>query len=154
MSGLTEPFIPLMLAMQKGDFQGFHLHLEKHEEWFCKYEIYMYLSQRCDIILYRSLFRRTFMLSVTTAQKTPNVKLVKLLCALKWATRDDGWDLVDCESLCVSLIDMGYIKGYIHHQNQVLVLDKKDERKFGFPDVSSIHVAQFEHDDTRQFEDF
>ena len=93
------------------------------------------------------------MLSITTAQKTPNIKLSILLTAIRWATQDDTWDLADCEAVCVSLIDMGYIKGYIHHQNQVLVLDKKDERKFGFPDVSTIQVAQYEHGDDTQFAD-
>lgn len=151
MSGLMEPFLPLIVAMQKGDYTGFHAHLKKYEDWFYKYEIFLYLEQRCDMILYRSLFRRTFMLSTTTAQKTPNIRISKLLCALQWATQDKSWSISDCEALCVSLIDIGYIKGYIHHQNQILVLDKKDERKFGFPTVSGIQIAQYEHDDDRQF---
>jgi nuclear mRNA export protein PCID2/THP1 len=151
MSGLAEYFQPLMVALQKGDYQAYHAHLEKHEDWFSRYEIFLYLDQRCDMILYRSLFRRTFMLSDTSAQKTPNIKLVMLLCALRWATRDHTWTLMDCEALCISMIDTGYIKGYIHHQSQLLVLDKRDEKKFGFPDVSGVHVAQFDNDDESQF---
>lgn len=150
-SNLSKPFLPLIVAMQKGDYTGFHAHLGTYEDWFYKYEIFLYLDQRCDMILYRSLFRRTFMLSTTTAQKTPNIRIAKLLCALQWATRDVSWNMSDCEALCVSLIDMGYIKGYIHHQNQILVLDKKDEKKFGFPNVSGIQIAQYENEDDRQF---
>lgn len=151
MSGLAEYFLPLMKALQQGDYQGFHQHLDANESWFSGHEIYLYLDQRCDMILFRSLFRRTFMLSYTTAQKTPNVRLSRLLVALRWATGDETWEPVDCEALCISMIDTGYIKGYIHHQNQILVLDKKDEKKFGFPDVSGIHIAQYENDDERQF---
>lgn len=152
-AGLSQYFQPLTVALSKGNYSGFHAHLDSLEDWFNTYQIYLYLSQRCDMILYRSLVRRVFILSRSDAepQKTPNIRFTRLLSAIQWATKDNSWDLMDLESLCVSLIDGGYVKGYVHHLNKVLVLDKREEGRAGFPPVCGIQVAQYEHDDERQF---
>lgn len=150
-SGLAVPFQQLIQALVKGDYRSYHRHLKQQEAWLDTFQITLYLEQRCDMVLYRSLFRRVYLLSMDSTQKTPNVRFTRLLAAIRWATDVDSWDLMDIEALCVSMIDAGYIKGYIHHINKVLVLDKRDEGKAGFPPISGLQVAQLEHDDDRQF---
>lgn len=146
---LTIFFAPLIQALKKGDVGRFHQHLRDQDAWFTHYDIALILEFRCDLLLYRSLFRRVFiLLRPTVVQKTPNVKLTSLLHAVRFVTRDTSWDQADVENLCVTMIDVGYIRGYIHHVNQILVLDKK---KFGFPNVETVSVQVLDHDDDIQF---
>jgi hypothetical protein len=150
--GLEALFGPLVQALVKGDYRGFHRHLRFHHEAFHLYGIYLYLASRCDMVLFRSLLRRTVLLTLTqgAVQKTPHIRLDVLRQAIQFATEDDiPWDVSDVEHLCVSLIDVGFIKGYIHHDRQLLVLDKKT---MGFPPVAAARQVELPgNEDDQQF---
>lgn len=152
MSGLSKSFAPLIASLKLGNHAKYHAHLSDFEDWFDGFGVTLILAQRCEMLLYRCLIRRTFLLTTNPSQKPPNVKFSHLLQALRYSTKDEeGWDLADVECVCVSLIDGGYIRGYIHHLNKVLVLDKRDEGRAGFPVVSGLLVSQYQHDDDAQF---
>lgn len=156
-------FGPLMHAMRKGNLAAFHAHLDRDDvhDWLDTYGVWWYLNVRCDLLIYRSLFRRTFLLTFffspsPTSQthssgneghsgggnsgggnsgntrRLPTVKFTHLLAALHTSTRDTTYTYQDVETLLVTLIEAGYIKGYIHHTQRLLVLDRRDERTFGF----------------------
>jgi len=65
-AGLQEKFHPICLSIAKGDLTTFRRYLSltaSHAEWFLRKRILLQLSNRCEILLWRSLARRTFLLS-------------------------------------------------------------------------------------------
>ena len=63
---LADKFKPLCAAIAKGDLASFHHYLDIQSEdaqWFLSRRILLQLSNRCEILVWRSLTRRTFMLS-------------------------------------------------------------------------------------------
>ena len=64
--GLQEKFEPVCIAIAKGDLASFRQYLaidSEHTEWFLRKRILLQLSNRCEILVWRSLARRTFILS-------------------------------------------------------------------------------------------
>ena len=65
-AGLQEKFGPICRAIKLGDLASFRKHLDlesHHADWFLRKRIFLQLSNRCEILIWRSLARRTFMLS-------------------------------------------------------------------------------------------
>ncbi|KAL9632198.1 MAG: hypothetical protein Q9164_005471 [Protoblastenia rupestris] len=65
-TGLKEKFEPICIAIAKGDLASFRRYLDvnsEHAEWFLRKRILLQLSNRCEILVWRSLARRTFLLS-------------------------------------------------------------------------------------------
>lgn len=65
-AGLHEKYGPICTAIKLGDLASFrrHLNLESNNaEWFLRKRILLQLSNRCEVLVWRSLARRTFMLS-------------------------------------------------------------------------------------------
>lgn len=64
-SGLQEKFEPLCHAIVLGDLTSFRQFVDldsEHAEWFLRKRILLQLANRCEILIWRSLARRTFML--------------------------------------------------------------------------------------------
>ena len=64
--GLGERYSPLCAAIARGDLASFRDYLDIDSEsgdWFLSKRILLQLSNRCEILVWRSLARRTFMLS-------------------------------------------------------------------------------------------
>jgi len=63
--GLAERFQPLCAAIRAGDLTSFH-HLTSlsspHAAWFLHYRILFQLQNRCEVLAWRSLVRKTFLL--------------------------------------------------------------------------------------------
>ena len=63
--GLAERFQPLCAAIRSGDLKSFH-HLTSlsspHAAWFLHYRILFQLQNRCEVLAWRSLVRKTFLL--------------------------------------------------------------------------------------------
>ena len=59
-------FKPICEAIAKGDIASFRRYVDldsPHAEWFLHKRILLQLSNRCEVLVWRSLARRTFMLS-------------------------------------------------------------------------------------------
>lgn len=66
--GLAERFQPLCRAIAKGDLATFRRLTEiKNEQtnWFIYYRIFFQIRNRCEVLVWRSLIRRTFLLNGT-----------------------------------------------------------------------------------------
>lgn len=162
-TGMAEVFAPLTQAARLGDWRTYHAHVDRHRDLFDRYEVSLILEQRLDLLLYRSIVRRSFMVHrdiVGPQNGPPNMPIERVHRAVLLATgfpaeQDDGrhapWDLLDTELLLVSLIDAGLMRGYLVHDRKLLVLDGRDKQKFGFPDPSGVQLAQMEDDDELQF---
>ncbi|KAK1816002.1 hypothetical protein LTR12_009599 [Friedmanniomyces endolithicus] len=72
--GLAAKFVPICLAIQRGDLAAFKRHLDidhgEHAEWFLHFRILMQLRNRCEVLVWRSLVRRVFVLAGQKAQDT------------------------------------------------------------------------------------
>lgn len=84
--GLQEAFEPFCRCIAKGDLATFRrlTNLEsENAEWFLRKRILLQISNRCEVLLWRSLARRTFMLSGfqgdTTNKKAPTLDLQDVL---------------------------------------------------------------------------
>lgn len=67
----------------------------------------------------------------------PTFKLTSFLAAAKLAWRDDTLTLDDVECVAVSLVDQGYVKGYILHGSSRVVLRRTED--FGFVTMSQVY---------------
>ena len=67
-AGFAERFQPVCAAIAKGDLASFRKYMDldaqnENAEWFLQKRILLQLSNRCEILVWRSLARRTFTLS-------------------------------------------------------------------------------------------
>ncbi|KAI8098603.1 uncharacterized protein BX664DRAFT_3273 [Halteromyces radiatus] len=122
---LLEPYGLLILTLKRGDYYGFQQHLEKYFDYFYGTFTYVLLRERGKVLLWRCLLKKAYHYLCIIDEKTGNtMPLQKCLEALQFAMHNKDLDLADAESIVVSLVSQGYIKGYIHHQMKVLVLSK------------------------------
>ncbi|BFZ62462.1 hypothetical protein YB2330_003556 [Saitoella coloradoensis] len=152
---LTEYFLPLIHAQRKGDFALHALTIEMHKAWYLKWGIYLILRDRLQLLLFRSLFRRTHILTKHKTPKENQVWFDDLLAATRLSTQraadavrsisctpDDEpeWDILDVEAMAANFVDQGYIKGTIHSSRKIMVVAK--DLHDAFPKVSTITVAR------------
>lgn len=85
-NGLAEKFLPLCSYIAKGDLTSFRRWLDldaKYAEWFLRKRILLQLSNRCEILVWRSLARKAFILSGfqgdSINKKAPTLDLKDLL---------------------------------------------------------------------------
>ncbi|OZJ03298.1 hypothetical protein BZG36_02275 [Bifiguratus adelaidae] len=126
---LSDQFTDLMNAILAGNFIAFEQSLAATVAFHLKTGNYMILRERVQIITFRCLFRKVHL--VTSSQR---LSFQDCLAALKFSTGDNSYTLYDVESNLVSLIDQGYIKGYIAHDQQVVILSKTN----AFPQVDTV----------------
>ena len=65
-AGFAEKFRPICTAIAKGDLASFRMYMDfdaQDAEWFLRKRILLQLSNRCETLIWRSLARRTFILS-------------------------------------------------------------------------------------------
>ncbi|KAG0341931.1 hypothetical protein BG004_005856 [Podila humilis] len=125
---LEQYFTPLMQAVKVGNLALLGQVLDSADlvGWFIQQEIYFLLKEKLMVLAWRSLIRRTCLISHKLSN-APNlrVRLHDLANVVQALTKED-YDLCDIECITTSLLDQGYIKGYIHATKKVLVLGKKD----------------------------
>lgn len=85
-AGLQERFQPICRAIAKGDMASFRHYVDldaEHAEWFLRKRILLQLSNRGEILVWRSLARRTFMLAGSqgdaTKKSAPTLALQDML---------------------------------------------------------------------------
>lgn len=67
-NGFAERFLPLCFAIRKGDLGSFRRHLDfdgEHADWFLHFRILLQLRNRCEVLVWRSLIRKVFLLAGT-----------------------------------------------------------------------------------------
>uniref|UniRef100_V5EB58 Uncharacterized protein n=1 Tax=Kalmanozyma brasiliensis (strain GHG001) TaxID=1365824 RepID=V5EB58_KALBG len=117
--------------------------LDQHMDWFRVRGLYLILREKLQISLWRNLARKCLLLSQGSSPATsapPTMRLDVLLAAARVAWRDDSLQLEDVEAIVASMIDQGFIKGYVLHSKGVLVLQKGPH--MGFPPIWSVFDAR------------
>jgi tetratricopeptide (TPR) repeat protein len=93
--GLRERFEPLTMAIRKGDLESFrritNLDLShEHASWFSRYQIFYQLGNYCEIYVWRSVFRKVFLLTGKqgeTDRSAPTIDLNAVLAAFQYFER-------------------------------------------------------------------
>ena len=68
------------------------------------------------------------------------MRLDQLLAAARMAWRDNSLQEDDVEAILASMIDQGFVKGYILHSKAMLVLQKGPH--IGFPPIWTVFEAR------------
>ena len=66
--GLADRFLPICLAIRQGNLAAFRRHLDfnsPHADWFLHFRILLQLRNRCEVLVWRSLVRKTWILNGT-----------------------------------------------------------------------------------------
>jgi nuclear mRNA export protein PCID2/THP1 len=87
--GLHARFDPLARAIRKGDLESYrritNLDLSyEHTKWYLRYRIFYQLGNYCEVYVWRSLFRRVFLLTGqqgTSERSAPTIDLNAVLAA-------------------------------------------------------------------------
>jgi len=83
--GLADKFLPVCDAIAKGDLASFRTLLSldsQNADWFLSKRILLQLRNRCEVLIWRSLARRTFILSGfqgDASKRAPTFELADLL---------------------------------------------------------------------------
>ncbi|KAI9001698.1 hypothetical protein BC832DRAFT_562439 [Gaertneriomyces semiglobifer] len=115
-------FGPLIGAYKQGNFRVYDQVLEQHRAYFSALGTYFDLQMRTRMIMYRNLFRRVW---VVLNQQQPTTQLD--YNSLSRACRFGGVEnmsIIGVESIVVSMISQGYMKGYTLPGRGVVVVSK------------------------------
>jgi hypothetical protein len=121
-------FHELALNVCSGNLLMFAKSLDKHQSFFIKAGIYLIL-EKLKTVAMRNLFKKVWLLM----GKCHQLDLKAFEDALKFNEEEDI-DSDEVECIIANLIDKNYIKGYISHQHQKLVVSKQN----AFPLLSTI----------------
>ncbi|PWZ00590.1 hypothetical protein BCV70DRAFT_189069 [Testicularia cyperi] len=138
-ANLQPYFSGMVRRLKAGDASGTLAELDKNMDWFRVRGLYLILREKLQISLWRNLARRCLAISRSAAPVSsapPTLRLDLLLLAARLSWQDASLELEDIEAVLASLIDQGYVKGYILHSKSMLVLQKGPH--MGFPPIHSI----------------
>ncbi|KAI7824063.1 hypothetical protein BC939DRAFT_152412 [Gamsiella multidivaricata] len=137
-------FAPLMTAVKLGNLALLDQTLSSPDfmMWFVKKEIFFLLKEKLTVLCWRSLIRRVWLASQHPPEPPQlRVQLEVLFNVVLELIKDSTYDIYnifDIECITASLLDQGYIKGYIHSQKKILVLSKTNP----FPIVYTVEVME------------
>ena len=99
-AGILEKFAPVSKAIRRGDIVAFKRSLgpeSGNEQWFFRKGILLPLLYRCEVLVWRSLARRVFLLtyqfpSDPNSRKAPTLDLMDLVAAAQYCQKVlEGW---------------------------------------------------------------
>ncbi|GAA6028262.1 hypothetical protein JCM8097_006945 [Rhodosporidiobolus ruineniae] len=140
---LSAQYAALIPALKKGNFAAVLSQLDAHRAWHLKLGNYLLLREKLETVCWRNLARTT-LLVLTSGRPLPpsgppTLSLHALLAAAKLVFPDAATlDVDDVESMCVGLMEQGYLKAYILHSKRLLVLQKGP--LYGFPPLASVNA--------------
>eukprot|EP00057_Strongylocentrotus_purpuratus_P023407 XP_011677881.1 PREDICTED: PCI domain-containing protein 2 [Strongylocentrotus purpuratus] len=119
-------FADIAKATKTGDLRLLTSAMSKNEAFFIKCGVYL-IIEKLQTITYRNLFKK-----VQLMLNTHQVPIDAFETALKFTGLEDV-DKEEVECILANLIYKNYIKGYLSHQHQKLVVSKQKP----FPLLSS-----------------
>lgn len=99
-AGLLDRFAPISKAIRRGDIVAFKRSLgseSAHQQWFFRKGILLPLLYRCEVLVWRSLARRVFLLTYQfptdpNSRKAPTLDMLDLLAATQYSQKLlEGW---------------------------------------------------------------
>ncbi|OQO11305.1 hypothetical protein B0A48_05561 [Cryoendolithus antarcticus] len=152
--GLTEKFMPICLAIRSGNLAALRNHLDfnsEHAAWFLHFRLLLQLRNRCEVLTWRSLVRKVFLLKGTLPEAGSNkaafLDLPPLVAAFRAggsqnpglnpedepdpdlegtpdfnSKPETGIDEYGVISILSSLVDQGLLRGFVAHKQQKLAI--------------------------------
>ncbi|EFC41358.1 predicted protein [Naegleria gruberi] len=117
--GLIE-FKGLSKACRTGDLKSYRKSLRDNMEFFIKHGTYLML-ENAQIVVYRNLLRRVHQYH----EQSSRINISSFLGALKFV-EEDPVTIDHAECMIGNLISQGYVRGYMSHEKQILVLSKNN----------------------------
>ncbi|KAH9060931.1 hypothetical protein EDB87DRAFT_1683052 [Lactarius vividus] len=112
---LDELYTPFISAIRKGDIHGFDTALDKNERRLVDLNIWLTLEKAREICI-RGLFRRVWVVS----EKTNRISVAMFHSSLRVSGMEVSSEEAEC--LVANMIYKGYMRGYISHEKQMVVL--------------------------------
>jgi len=112
---LDELYSPFISAIRKGDIQSFDAALDKSERRLVDLNIWLTLEKAREICI-RGLFRRVWVVS----EKGNRISVAMFHSALRVSGMEVSSEEAEC--LVANMIYKGYMRGYISHEKQMVVL--------------------------------
>ncbi|KAE8229654.1 hypothetical protein CF326_g5372 [Tilletia indica] len=137
---LDRQFLGVVDAFRRGAAHATLTALDSWREWHRRRGTYLILREKLQIGLWRNLIRRSLILSRTylpPSTAPPNIKLSLIAATARLAWQDERIDEADVECITISLIDQGYLKGYIHPDKGLLILQRNDQ--LGFVNMRAVY---------------
>ncbi|KAJ2996658.1 COP9 signalosome (CSN) subunit [Globomyces sp. JEL0801] len=124
-------YADIVESIKQGHLFLFDQSFGKHQNTLIKWGTFLTL-ERARLLVVRQLFRNMWMMSDRPSRMTVQMLATGVRLSMHQTLSDP--DQVCC--LIVNCIDRGYLKGYLSHEKQTLVLKKGDP----FPPISGLSV--------------
>lgn len=118
---------PLIKSFKSGNYKEFANHISVNSDFFRHRRLYSILLHRTKLIIFRNVFKNCYKISGNS-----KIPLEYVHSAFRFLNLD--FSITDVECIAVSLIEQGYIRGYLVHKRSLLVLAKSQS----FPQPYSI----------------
>ncbi|KAJ1983920.1 COP9 signalosome (CSN) subunit [Dimargaris verticillata] len=118
---------PLVTAIKTGNIKLFDERLAQHEHLLLRQGTYLALEQARNIAI-RTLFKKVYLV----LGKTTRLQFHQFQAALKFVGM--AIESAEVECMLAAMIYKGYIRGYLSHEHQTLVLSKNGP----FPSLGSV----------------
>ncbi|KAH0360491.1 hypothetical protein KCU65_g9380, partial [Aureobasidium melanogenum] len=132
---LPERAANIIRYIAKGDIVGFRRHLDigsEHYAWFSGYRLDLQLRNRCEVFVWRSICRKTFILhgdpGNPEARKAPTFDLKDVLAIFRWQ-----------ETVYATLPGASQPDNYIDPDFVGVVDEPTGEDTLDLPDMNNIH---------------
>ncbi|KAI7900741.1 uncharacterized protein BX663DRAFT_544623 [Cokeromyces recurvatus] len=141
---LVGPYSNLIKMIRSGYIYGFLQHLKKYFHYFYHHLTFLLLRERGVVLVWRCLIKNLHAARKRLGVHAHVISFKDCYNAFKLSMKKKKrvpFGMEDLECILVSLISQGYIRGYIQHQRQRLVLSKLN----AFPPISSVrlHVEKY-----------
>ncbi|KAI8075330.1 hypothetical protein BC940DRAFT_8415 [Gongronella butleri] len=136
---LHQQYAELIDALKTGNYARCIAVLEANFGFFYATAAYEFLLERLPVLLWRTALKKMHVLRCQMNNGAPNV-LPLADCAMALQISMKHHEDVDAdfvENVIVTLINQGYIKGYVHHRRQIAVVSKMN----AFPKISNVHLT-------------
>ncbi|KAI9487069.1 MAG: hypothetical protein EXX96DRAFT_627751 [Benjaminiella poitrasii] len=141
---LVGPYLNLIQLIRSGNIHGYLQHIKKYFKYFYHHLTLLLLRERGTVLVWRCLIKNLYSTKQRLGVNTHVISFKDCYKAFKLSMRRKqripfGAD--DLECILVSLISQGYVRGYIQHQRQRLIVSKVN----AFPPISAVrlHVEKY-----------
>ncbi|KAI0353130.1 hypothetical protein OH77DRAFT_1407644 [Trametes cingulata] len=112
---LDDLYTPFIAALRKGDIRSYDASLDRFERRLVDLNLYLTLEKARELCI-RGLFRRVWI----AADKSTRIPVSMFHAALQLADEETTSEEAEC--LVANMIFKGFIRGYISHEKQTVVL--------------------------------
>ncbi|KAJ3333503.1 COP9 signalosome (CSN) subunit [Gonapodya sp. JEL0774] len=124
---LRNLYADLVDAVRKGDVRTFDRVMEEKEEQLVRWQVYQ-VVEKIKVLCLRNLLKKVYKIS----GKSVRLSISPVQSALAWLGCNSSAREVEC--IVANLIERGFVRGYISHDKQVIVLSNQNP----FPSIKSV----------------